>query len=170
MDPEKDAGLMIGRFQPFHKGHLRIVKRIIEERGFAKIAVGSAQYSHTAENPFSFEEREGMIRAALEEDGVEGSRYHIYCVPDIHNYPRWVAHVEGIVGDYGAVYTANPVNVRLFREKGREVVVHELHDGISATKIRELMAEGKKSWKEMVPDAVAERIERLDVRKRLNAG
>jgi len=52
--------LFIGRFQPFHSGHLDAIKQISEEEII--IGIGSSQYSKTEENPYSFEERKKMIK------------------------------------------------------------------------------------------------------------
>src|SRR3970040_1541422 len=49
--------LWIGRFQPFHLGHLSMAKRILAEVDELVIGIGSAQYSHTPENPFTAGER-----------------------------------------------------------------------------------------------------------------
>ena len=152
MPPEKGAGLIIGRFQPFHLGHLDTVRLIIRERGFAKIAIGSAQYSHTRENPFTAKEREMLIRAAL--SGIEA--YRIYHVPDIHDNARWVGHVRSIVGEFSVLYTSNPLNERLFAEAGCAVVMHGMRRGVSGSRIRELMAHGSPLWKSLVPKQVAE--------------
>lgn len=152
---DRAAGLIIGRFQPFHLGHLDTVLRIVAERGYAKIAVGSTQYSDTSENPFTYEERERMIHAALDGE-IPESAYHIYRVPDIHNYPKWVSHVESIVGEFSAIYTTNPVNERLFKEAGYEVVLHEIREGVSGSAIRGLIAAGDDAWQDMVPEAVAQ--------------
>ncbi|MEM1589096.1 MAG: adenylyltransferase/cytidyltransferase family protein, partial [Candidatus Bathyarchaeia archaeon] len=46
-------GLFVGRFQPFHKGHLQAVKEILDEVDELVIVVGSAQYSHRIDNPFT---------------------------------------------------------------------------------------------------------------------
>ena len=40
----------IGRFQPFHRGHLAMVRRILETNDEIIVGIGSAQYSHTGEN------------------------------------------------------------------------------------------------------------------------
>jgi nicotinamide-nucleotide adenylyltransferase len=40
--------LLIGRFQPFHKGHLQVVKTIARDCDDIIIGIGSAQYSHTS--------------------------------------------------------------------------------------------------------------------------
>jgi len=48
-------GLFVGRFQPFHLGHLGVVKDILNEVDELVIVVGSAQYSHRIDNPFTQE-------------------------------------------------------------------------------------------------------------------
>ena len=58
-------GLYIGRFQPYHLGHQAVLEKIAEEMDEIVIVIGSAQESHTAENPFTSGERMEMIYAAL---------------------------------------------------------------------------------------------------------
>ncbi|NTV27538.1 MAG: adenylyltransferase/cytidyltransferase family protein, partial [Methanothrix sp.] len=58
-------GLYIGRFQPYHLGHQAVLDRIAEEMEEIVIVIGSAQESHTSENPFTAGERMDMIYAAL---------------------------------------------------------------------------------------------------------
>ena len=70
-------GLFVGRFQPIHKGHLKAMKDILKEVDELVVVVGSSQYSHTMENPFTTGERVVMIRRALAEEGVDSSRYWI---------------------------------------------------------------------------------------------
>ena len=54
-------GLVLGRFQPFHFGHLELIKEMVKEEIEPLICIGSAQHSHTSENPFTAEERKEMI-------------------------------------------------------------------------------------------------------------
>ena len=54
-------GLFVGRFQPFHDAHLQIIQNALKEVEKLIIGVGSSQYSETAENPFTYEERKEMI-------------------------------------------------------------------------------------------------------------
>ena len=75
--------LLIGRFQPFHKGHLQAIKKILKEANEVVIVIGSSQFKNTVENPFSAEERLEMIRQALKEEMI--SRYQVFKVPDINN-------------------------------------------------------------------------------------
>ncbi len=51
------TALLIGRFQPFHNGHLEVVKTISKKCDRMIIGIGSAQLSHTFENPFTAGER-----------------------------------------------------------------------------------------------------------------
>lgn len=44
------SALIIGRFQPFHKGHLSVIKMVAEKSDSIIIGIGSAQLSHTFEN------------------------------------------------------------------------------------------------------------------------
>ncbi len=55
-------GLFIGRFQPFHRGHESIIRKMLEECEQVIIAIGSAQESDTELNPFRYEYRRLMIQ------------------------------------------------------------------------------------------------------------
>ena len=54
--------LYIGRFQPFHNVHLKILQKFTKKYDEIIIGIGSAQYSNTLDNPFTLEERKLMIR------------------------------------------------------------------------------------------------------------
>jgi nicotinamide-nucleotide adenylyltransferase len=58
-------GLMLGRFQPFHKGHLALTKQILSECDELVIIIGSAQFNFIDKDPFSAGERVLMIHKAL---------------------------------------------------------------------------------------------------------
>jgi nicotinamide-nucleotide adenylyltransferase len=53
--------LVIGRFQPLHLGHMDVIRKCADESDHLTIGIGSAQYSHTVDNPFSAGERYLMI-------------------------------------------------------------------------------------------------------------
>ena len=63
-------GLCIGRFQPFHLGHLSAIKQALKKVDKLYIGIGSSQYDHEEYNPFTAEERREMIQRALEENGL----------------------------------------------------------------------------------------------------
>lgn len=123
--------LFIGRFQPFHSGHLDAIKQISASEII--IGVGSSQYSGTNDNPYSFEERKKMIEKSL------GKKSKIIAIPDIHDAKKWVAHVEKIVGKFDIVYTGNDMVRRLFEEKYYKVKSLKININISGTELRKKM-------------------------------
>lgn len=48
-----DKVLYIGKFQPFHKGHQKVVERLIENHDELIIVIGGADSSYTKTNPFT---------------------------------------------------------------------------------------------------------------------
>src|SRR5437762_5293956 len=122
----------IGRFQPFHRGHLAMVRRILESNEEIIVGIGSAQYSHTGENPFTAGERYEMIKRALDAEGIHN--YHIVPIPDTHVHSVWVSHVTSLVPRFDVVYTNSDLVVRLCRERGltalsAPLLARERHSG-----------------------------------------
>lgn len=152
--------LFVGRFQPFHNGHLEAISRYSKEFDKIIIGIGSSQYSHTRENPFTAGERERMIREALEGRGVKN--FEIYCIPDIHNYSKWVDHVEMTVPKFDVVLARNPITLKLFKDRGYRVKKIPLFGGKNChgRVIRKLMAENGE-WKTFVPTEVVKIIEEI---------
>jgi len=161
-------GLFVGRFQPLHRGHLKAMKDILEEVDELVIVVGSSQYSHTIENPFTTGERFVMIRQALTEEGVDSSRYWIIPVPDMHIHMIWVAEVVGYTPKFDTVYTNESLTSRLFIESGFKVKPVPFHqrEEYSSTEIRQRILR-RKNWEELVPEAVARFIKEIDGAERL---
>ena len=161
-------GLYVGRFQPFHNGHLEVIKRIMKEADELIVIVGSSQYSHRLDNPFTAGERITMIREALEETGIQLSRIWIIPVPDIHRHALWVAQVVGYSPKFDVVYVNEPLTRRLFIEAGFKVECMPLikREVYLATEIRKRMLAGE-NWKELVPSGVAKIITHIDGETRL---
>jgi bifunctional NMN adenylyltransferase/nudix hydrolase len=55
----------IGRFQPFHCGHLALLIHALQLAPRCVVVVGSAFRARTAHNPFTWQERAQMVRASL---------------------------------------------------------------------------------------------------------
>ncbi len=153
--------LFIGRFQPFHNGHLAMVQRILQDNDEVIIGIGSAQYSHTGENPFTAGERFEMIKRALDAVGIHD--YHIVPIPDTHVHSVWVSHVKSIVPPFDAVVTNSDLVVRLFREHGLKVLSPNMvsREKYSGTEVRRRMQKGG-DWQSLVPPVVAAYIEEID--------
>jgi nicotinamide-nucleotide adenylyltransferase len=161
-------GLFVGRFQPVHNGHLEVIKRIMKEVDELVIVVGSSQYSHRLDNPFTAGERITMIRKALEEEGIQLPRIWIIPVPDVHQHALWVSQIVGYSPKFDVVYTNEPLTRRLFIEAGFKVKPMPLikREVYLATEIRKRMLAGE-NWKELVPSSVAKFIKDIDGEMRL---
>ena len=161
-------GLYVGRFQPFHLGHLAGIRGILEEVEELVIVVGSAQYSHNLDNPFTAGERLTMIRMALGEAKIDLKRVWIVPVPDVHLHMMWVSALEGYTPRFDVVYSNEPLTRRLFREAKYKVKAIPFHERktYSSTLIREKMLKGE-NWEKTVPRAVAAFIMQVDGVNRL---
>lgn len=161
-------GLYVGRFQPFHLGHLSAVKTVLEEIDELVIVIGSAQCSHTIANPFTAGERLVMVRLALEEAGLDCKRVWIVPVPDVHLHMLWVSALEGYTPKFDVVYSNEPLTRRLFIEAGYKVKGIRFFERkvYSSTDIRAKMINGE-SWKRLVPKSVAAFITEIDGVNRL---
>ena len=61
--------LFPGRFQPFHKMHLLLLRRLLK-KGNVIIVIGSSDLLNQ-ENPFTAKQRKKMIVAAIKEAGIK---------------------------------------------------------------------------------------------------
>lgn len=161
-------GLFVGRFQPFHLGHLHAIKEILNEVDELILVIGSAQYSHRQDNPFTTGERLVMIRRALEEANINEKRIWIVPVPDVHIHMVWVSTVEGYAPKFDVVYSNEPLTRRLFIEAGYEVksIPFFNREIYSATEIRDRMINDG-AWEELVPKSVAKFIKEIGGVERL---
>jgi nicotinamide-nucleotide adenylyltransferase len=163
-----NRGLYVGRFQPFHLGHLESIKTVLKEVDEIVVAIGSAQYSHNINNPFTAGERLVMIRRALKEAELDLARVWIVPVPDVHLHMLWVAALEGYTPRFNVVYSNEPLTRRLFMEAGYKVKHIKFFDrkDFNSTLVREKMLHDD-SWTTLVPKSVAEFIREIDGVNRL---
>ncbi|NYZ79043.1 nicotinamide-nucleotide adenylyltransferase [Candidatus Micrarchaeota archaeon] len=148
-------GLFIGRFQPFHNGHLKGIEWALKRCDELVIAVGSTQRSFDRMDLFTAGERVEMIRRVLKAKKLEG-RCIIIPVSDINNNALWVSHLESLCPEFRVVFSNNPLVKLLFSGTGKKVLEVPLFERkrCDGTCIRKLMLSGNK-WKELVPPEVA---------------
>lgn len=161
MNKENLTAFYIGRFQPFHNGHKDAIEQIAKASDVAKIiiGIGSAQYHHYLDNPFTVEEREQMIRQSLQID----KPYEIVAMNDIHDFPKWVPYVETVCPKFDVLYSGNTLVKRLFSERGYEVRDLNFNFTRSGTDIRTMMFE-ECPWQNFVPDGTTNVINDINVR------
>ena len=165
---DKVRGILIGRMQPVHNGHMEVIKRILEDVDEIVIGIGSAQLSHEVKDPFTAGERVLMMTQALAEIDVDPSRYYIIPMQDINFNAIWASHVKMLTPPFSIVYSGNPLVKQLFVEEGYEVRQPPLYDRIhlSGTEVRRRILEDK-NWQELVPKATADLLKEIDGVNRL---
>lgn len=160
--------IMLGRFQPPHKGHLEVISQILEEIDELVIGLGSAQLSHELDDPFTAGERILMLTKSLDEADIDLSRVYFIPIPDVNNNALWVSHVLSQSPPFTLVYSGNPLVKRLFKERKFEVETPPLfkREEYQGTVIRERMLNDEE-WQNLVPKAVVEVISEINGTERL---
>lgn len=146
-----DFLVFIGRFQPFHKGHLSVIESALSQSEQLIILCGSAHQPRSVRNPWTVAERETMIRGAV--PGISQQRIHIAPLMDIvYNDESWVKNVQatinGLVTAHHGVPHKEPKVGLIGHSKDRSSYYLNLfpqwrsvevdnYQGISATPIRE---------------------------------
>ena len=156
-------GLLVGRMQPVHNGHLQVIKGILEEVDEVIIGIGSAQLSHTLKDPFTAGERVMMLTKALSENGIPASKYYIIPIQDVACNSIWVAHVKMLTPPFECVYSGNPLVQRLFIEAGNKVTEPPLFNReiFSGTEVRRRILTDE-NWESLVPKSVINVIKEID--------
>jgi len=157
--------LFIGRFQPFHLGHVEVLKKFDFEY---VIVIGSAYESYTKENPFTAGERYEMIYKGMMEAGIKF--FHIIPVPDINRYGVYAKHVIDLVPHFDKVITNNKIIKEIFEKEGYEIISTPLYKRkeYRGEVIRRRIAEGM-PWEHLLPKSVAEYIKKIGGVERIQA-
>lgn len=147
-----DKLVFIGRFQPFHDGHKRVIKRALELATYVVVLVGSAGSPRSLRNPWTFEERRDMILGAFpdangfKDRGPDARRLKIAPLEDFtYDDAGWIESVQQIVGSFceprdkigliGCQKDHTSYYLKLFPQWGSEGV--EFLDPLNATDFRE---------------------------------
>lgn len=161
-------GIYVGRFQPFHNGHMELVRHVMKTYALSEllIGIGSAQVSHTAHNPFTAGERFEMIEAALRSEQFSNCR--VVPIPDIDRHALWVSHVASLVPPFEQAYSNDPLTRMLFHEAGYETPELPMFNRgqYEGHEIRRRMVDHE-PWEDLVPTAVRKIIEEIGGVERL---
>lgn len=165
---KKVRGILIGRMQPVHNGHMEVIKQILNEVDEIIIGIGSAQASHELKDPFTAGERIVMMSQALAEKDIDPSRYYIIPMQDINFNAIWASHVKMLTPPFNIVYSGNPLVKQLFSEEGYEVRQPPLYDRLhlSGSEVRRRILNDE-NWQELVPKASVDLINEINGVERL---
>jgi cytidyltransferase-like protein len=126
---DKKYAIFIGRFQPYHYGHINLIQQKLDEGVPALIMVRDIMPDE--KNPFTTKQTIKMIR---DYHSSKGDDVMVLSIPDIEsvNYGRGVGYE---INEY-----TPPENIGF----------------ISATKIRESIKNGDNTWKDLVDESIQE--------------
>jgi bifunctional NMN adenylyltransferase/nudix hydrolase len=91
-------GVFIGRFQPFHNGHLSVVNDALSKVDKLIIVIGSANAARNIKNPWTALDRQVMICKALDHKQVQKIDF-IHVNDYSYNDNMWVSQVQNSVDD-----------------------------------------------------------------------
>lgn len=159
-DRAYDTGLLVGRFQTFHKGHQKLVETGLMLCDRLLVLVGSAQECGTERNPLNVETRIQMIKAVYPDD-----RVIIRALSDLTNEnditPDWGRYLLDNVDRYFfkppelMIYGNDESRSRWFDTEDikdtSEFIVNRGALPISATMLREMMVkDDRREWMKWV--------------------
>lgn len=177
-------GVVHGRFQPFHNGHLDYALTAKGRCDFLYIGIAnpdpSLTQAHQANearatlpsNPFTYFERQAMIKAALLAAGLSQDEFEL--VPFPINFPEYIRYYTPASATYFmTIYDAwGRAKKETLESLGLKVEV--LEEGTpdlklaAGTTIRKTITEQKR-WEQFVPPAVADYLHENDLLPRIQA-
>lgn len=123
-----DIGLVIGRFQPPHFGHLFLMMQALKVCDKIVIGIGSANVIND-KNPFPVNIREQLLREAINNLGITSRVTQIAKLYDFNDDQLWFENTLLQVGQFNVVIGNNEEGVnRVFRERGISAIGTPLLD------------------------------------------
>lgn len=159
-------GLLIGRFQPFHLGHLDALNFALSKVDKLWIGLGSSNKPKQKSNPFSAEERKEMILDSIDQSMKK--RIEIFFIPDLENHIKWIELIDTIVPKFDIVFTNDELTKHLYSKRDVQVISIPFlkRDVLSGTNIRDLIISDQK-WTDLVPEGTKNFLIKNNVKDRL---
>jgi nicotinamide-nucleotide adenylyltransferase len=173
-------GMIHGRFQPFHNGHLEYLRGAAGRSDEVFVGItnpdperirpeASDPLRHLPEsNPFSYVDRLLMVKAAAQDAEIDLARVHVIPFP-VNEPELWPAYVPDDVVQFIRLFSDwGGTKLERLRDAGYEVVV--LDEGaekeVSGADVRAALRDAD-DWERLVPPGVAEVLKRLERRVRV---
>jgi nicotinamide-nucleotide adenylyltransferase len=168
-------GMIHGRFQPFHLGHLEYLRGAAERCDELFVGITNPDPTrirpepsdparHLPEsNPWTYAERLLMVKAAARDLGLDLERVHVIPFP-VNEPALWRAYVPEGVTQYLRLFSEwGGTKLERLQAAGYEVVLLDrgAEKEISGADVRAALREGGE-WEPLVPPGVAQVIRELE--------
>ena len=159
-------GLLIGRFQPFHLGHLEAFQFALSKVDKLWVGLGSSNKPAQKNDPFSAEERKKMILSSID-DSIK-DKISIYFIPDFDNHVKWIEKIDIIVPKFDIIFSNDELTKHLYSTRSVQVISIPFlkRDVLSGTRIRDLIISDQK-WDDFVPEGTKNFLININVKERL---
>lgn len=153
--------LVVGRFQPFHKGHIYLINKALEVADKVIIAIGSSNKSG-GDNPLSYKTRAKMLKKVISEEGLEDKVLKIVPSPDHPSDDVWFNLLFKKTGPFDVKIGRHNDTTNIAIEKAGYKILkipyfkRNLYQGVF---IRRLFKKGG-NWKTRVPSYLVNFIKR----------
>ncbi len=98
-------GLYLGRFQPFHNGHLYMVREILKEVDLLIIGVCYNHKKNIEKDPYGVMKRISMIKYTLNRDKLHN--FLLYPIEDNPSDKIWLKQFEDNVPKFDIIYMSD---------------------------------------------------------------
>ena len=172
------TSLYIGRFQPFHNGHLDAIEQILSHKPSKIIfGIGSSQEELTTKNPFTYYERREILTSVLSQT-IEsltkplGIPFEIVPVPDFETNEAWVDYILNEIPSFDTIYSGNPIVEMCFRElfqKTSQTFCYlDIQHIVKSTVIRQKIFHNQ-NYQDYMPKVAYQTLQQFEPNKRLVA-
>ena len=154
--------LFIGRFQPFHNGHLDALRSILMSFKSVVIIIGSAN-KVDSNNPWIVDDRIIMIQSIIN----QYTNIEIITLDDIEGDDEaWLQSLQQKVGDFDVIYSGNDWVLDICKKHTIPCKKISLRLPVSGTMIREKLSQ-KQDIKDFVPQVIYNYISEIPYEKSL---
>ena len=159
-------GLLIGRFQPFHLGHLDALQFALSKVDKLWVGLGSSNLPPQKDNPFSAEQRQEMILSSI--DDVMKEKISIYFIPDLDNHMKWIEKIDTIVPKFDIIFSNDELTNHLYSKRDIQIMTIPFlkRDKLSGTRIRDLIISDQ-NWNDLVPEGSKNFLEKINAKNHL---
>ncbi len=166
--PHYQTSLFIGRFQPFHLGHLSALKQGLTVSSQVVIVIGSANKNFELKNPLTANERLEILKIVIKAENLENKIKLITTVDDIPDNLAWADKLIKNLPPFQVVIGNNNLTTLLFGYRGFDLFHPKLtkREIFQGEIIRQKIIKGQK-WQHLVPKTILPLLKKFAFKRRL---